>query len=113
VAVQRFGRWKANWQAHAPKAVACLEKDLDCLLAFFMQPKARWKKTCAPLAYPHHCDRASVSGGLPVLWRVRRRTDPMTCFTHERSADRILYAIFNHANQRWAQSPLKEFTQNY
>jgi transposase-like protein len=41
---------------------------------------------------------------------VRRRTNPMTCFVNEESADRILYAISYYVNQRWAQSLLKEFT---
>jgi len=101
VAVQRFRGWSRDWQALAPKAVACLERDLDSLLAFFMQPQAHWKKIRTTNAIERQ------------FREVRRRTDPMTCFANERSADRILYAIFNHANQRWAQSLLKEFTQKY
>jgi putative transposase len=30
-ALQRFRKWKGRWQRPAPKAVACLEQDLECL----------------------------------------------------------------------------------
>ena len=43
---------------------------------------------------------------------VRRRMDPMACFANEASADRILYAIFTYANDRWATSLLIEFADN-
>lgn len=97
---QRFRRWKARWQGEAPKAVACLAKDLDSLLAFFAQPKAHWKKI-------------RTTNVIERQFReVRRRTKPMTSFPHEESADRILYTIFTYANHRWAKSLLKEFTHN-
>jgi putative transposase len=100
-AIRRFRRWKAKWEPLAPKAVACLEKDLDSLLSFFSQPRPHWKKIRTTNAIERQ------------FREVRRRTNPMTCFANERSADRILYAIFRHANQRWAQSLLKEFTHKY
>ena len=100
-AIQRFRVWKATWELVAPKAVACLEKDLDSLLAFFSQPRAHWKKIRTTNAIERQ------------FREVRRRTNPMTSFPHEESADRIMYAIVNYANQRWAQSLLKEFTHNY
>ena len=99
-AVQWFRRWKANWEMVAPKAVACLEKDLDPLLAFFSHPRAHWKK----IRTTNMIERQ--------FREVRRRTNPMTSFPNEDSADRILYAITQYANQRWSQSLLKEFTQN-
>jgi transposase-like protein len=95
---QRFRAWEARWKEEAPQAVACLGKDLDALLPFFARPKAHWKRIRTTNAIERQ------------VREVRRRTDPMTCFAHERSADRILYAIFHYANQRWAESPLKEFT---
>ena len=100
-AQRRFRKWKADWQHAAPKAVACLEKDLDAMLSFFSRPKRHWKKIRTTNAIERQ------------FREVRRRTDPMTCFAHEQSANRILYAIFNYANQRWAKSLLKEFTQKY
>ena len=33
-AIRRFRDWKRRWQGQAPKAVACLERDLEALLAF-------------------------------------------------------------------------------
>jgi len=43
-AIRRFRHWKRRWQARAPKAVACLETDLEELLAFFDCPKLHWKR---------------------------------------------------------------------
>lgn len=100
-AIRRFHAWKAAWQAVAPKAVECLTKDIDALLTFFSQPSVYWRKIRTTNAIERQ------------FREVRRRTDPMTCFVHEDSADRILFAIFTHANQRWARSPLKEFTQKH
>ena len=98
-AIRRYRDWKARWRREAPKAVACLEKDLEELLTFFAQPPAHWKKIRTTNAIERQ------------FREVRRRTDPMTCFVHEASAARILYAIFSYANARWAKSLLKEFTQ--
>jgi len=100
-AIRRFRQWKAAWQTAAPKAVECLAKDIEALLAFFRQPPAHWRKIRTTNAIERQ------------FREVRRRTNPMTCFTNEDSADRILFAIFTHANQRWAKSPLKDFTQKY
>lgn len=99
-AIWRFRRWKKHWKQTAPKAVACLEKDLEAMLYFFTQPQAHWKKIRTTNAIERQ------------FREVRRRTDPMTCFAHEASAERILYAIFTYANARWANSLLKEFTQD-
>jgi len=99
-AIRRFRAWKERWEPQAPKAVACVEKDLDSLLRFFSQPCAHWKKIRTTNAIERQ------------FREVRRRTNPMTCFAHQQSADRILYAIFQHSNQRWAKSLLKEFTHN-
>ncbi len=100
-AIRRFRTWRAAWQTTAPKAVDCLAKDIDALLAFFRQPPAHWRKVRTTNAIERQ------------FREVRRRTNPMTCFANEDSADRILFAIFTHANQRWAKSPLKDFTQKY
>lgn len=99
-AIWRFRRWRKQWKLEAPKAVACLEKDLEQLLSFFAQPPAHWKKTRTTNAIERQ------------FREVRRRTNPMTCFANEASAERILYAIFTDTNARWAESLLKEFTQN-
>ena len=97
-ALRRYRAWQARWKREAAGAVACLRQDLDALLEFFSRPPTHWKKIRTTNAIERQ------------FREVRRRTDPMTCFAHERSADRILYGIFHYANQRWAESPLKEFT---
>lgn len=97
-AAQRFRAWRERWRRRAPKAVACLEKDLESLLAFYGVP-------------PAHRKKVRTTNAIERQFReVRRRTNPMTCFAHDASADRILYAIFSSANQRWAKSLLREFT---
>jgi transposase-like protein len=100
-AIWRFRAWKAKWEPLAPKAVRCLEKDLDSLVEFFSLPKA-------------HRKLMRTTNVIERQFReVRRRTNPMTCFAHDRSADRILYSIFNFAKRRWAGSLLKEFAHKY
>ncbi len=99
-AIRRFRHWKKRWQRAAPKAVACLQKDLEQLLTFFACPAAHWKKIRTTNAIERQ------------FREVRRRTDPMTCFVNAASAERILFAIFTYANTRWAKSLLKEFTQD-
>jgi putative transposase len=42
-AVARFRTWKGRWGCVAPKAVACVEQDLEELLAFYDCPAAHWK----------------------------------------------------------------------
>ena len=45
-----------------------------------------------------------------VFREVRRRTSPMSCFNHDQSIERIVYAVLNHLNEQWGKKPLKEFT---
>lgn len=99
-AIRRARAWRERWRSRAPKAVACLEKDLEALLTCYRVPIAHRKKV-------------RTTNVIERQFReVRRRTNPMTCFAHDASADRILYAIFTYANERWAKSLLKEFTHN-
>jgi hypothetical protein len=43
---------------------------------------------------------------------VRRRTRPMSSFTHPDSCDRIVLGVISHLNRSWELKPLKEFTQD-
>lgn len=43
-AEKAYGIWEKKWRAIAPKAVRCLEKDLDELLHFYSCPKEIWIK---------------------------------------------------------------------
>jgi transposase-like protein len=43
-AIKRYKEWKAKWEKRRPRAVRCLEKDLEQLLYFMEMSKAHWKK---------------------------------------------------------------------
>lgn len=97
-AIRVFRRWAGRWRAEAPGAVACLERDLDKLLAFFTCPAAHWRKVRTTNAIER------------TFREVRRRTRPMSCFTNEASCDRIIYAVIHHLNTTWERHPLAQFT---
>jgi transposase-like protein len=99
-AVARFRQWKRRWQPVAPKAVACLQEDLEELLAFFDCPKAHWKR----LRTTNVIERLFVE--------VRRRIRTMCAFTTRSSCERILFSVFERMNKHWSRHPLSAFTQN-
>lgn len=99
-AVQAYWRWARRWRPEAPKAVACLERDLDSLLSFLDCP-------------PEHRRLVRTTNAIQRCFReVRRRTRPMTCFNNNASCERITYAVFNHLNTTWRGKRLPAFTQN-
>lgn len=99
-AIQLFRKWKRRWQPQAPGAVACLEKDLEELLAFFDCPKPQWKR----LRTTNVIERLFVE--------VRRRIRTMCAFTTRSSCERILFSVFDRMNQHWTRHPLPAFTHN-
>ena len=99
-AIRRFREWKRRWQCVAPKAVACLEADLEALLAFFNCPKPHWKR----LRTTNVIERLFVE--------VRRRIRTMCAFTTHDSCQRILFSVFGRMNTHWSRHPLKAFTHN-
>ena len=99
-AEQAYGRWEKKWRPIAPKAVRCVEKDLEELLNFYSCPRKIWIK----VRTTNVIERA--------LREVRRRTRPMSCFNHDQSIERIVYAVLSRLNEQWGKKPLKEFTQN-
>lgn len=99
-AIRAFKRWSRVWKPIVPKAVNCLERDLEDMLRFYEMPSVLWVK----LRTSNIIER--------VFREVRRRTRTMSCFTNTRSVDRIIYAIFNRQNNLWREKPLKEITQN-
>lgn len=99
-AIRRFRNWKGRWQRVAPKAVACLESDLEELLAFLACPKAHWKR----LRTTNVIERLFVE--------VRRRIRTMCAFTTRSSCERILFSVFDRMNTHWSRHPLPAFTQN-
>jgi len=99
-AVRRYWAWARRWRLEAPKAVACLEQDLDGLLAFLACPQA-------------HRKAVRTTNAIERSFReVRRRTRPMTCFTNDASCERIIYAVVSHLNRNCEGRPLQQFTQN-
>jgi len=97
-ALQRFREWKRRWRTQAPKAVACLEANLEELLAFFETPRVHWKR----MRTTNVIERLFVE--------VRRRIRTMCAFTTRSSCERILYSVFDRMNTYWSQKPLKAFT---
>ena len=99
-ALRRFRLWKHRWQSQAPKAIACLEADLEELLAFFGCPQPLWKR----LRTTNVIERLFVE--------VRRRIRTMCAFTTRDSCERILFSVFDRMNQHWTRHPLPPFTHN-
>jgi len=93
-ALKRFQAWKEQWKLEAPKAVACLEEDLEAMLAFFDCPRGRWIK----VRTTNIIERAFVE--------VRRRIRTMCSFTTQSSCELILYSVFNRMNSNWEKRPL-------
>ena len=104
-AVRLFRLWKKHWYKLYPKAVNCIEKDLDELLSFLEIPMpTKYQKLIRK--------RIRTTNVIERAFReVRRRTRPMSCFTNQDSVNRIIYAIFTRLNTKWEDKPLVEFTQ--
>jgi putative transposase len=100
-AAKKFRAWRNKWTNLEPKAVACLEADIEELLEFFDVPEQfqRTMRTTNPIER--------------VFREVRRRTRTISCFTNRRSVDRMLYALLAYQNRQWdeAYRP-KQFTHN-
>lgn len=98
-AVKAYHEWVSGWRTIAPKAVQCIEKDLEELLNFYYCPKEIRVK----VRTTNVIERA--------FREVRRRTRPMSCFNNTQSIERIVYAVLSHLNDQWRIKTLKEFTQ--
>lgn len=99
-ATRAYWRFARKWRNIYPKAVHCIEKDLEELLAFYqIKGSGLWSKirTTNPI------ERA--------FREVRRRTRPMGVFVNNDSIERILFAVFNHLNNQWKLHPLKIYTK--
>jgi len=97
-AIKAFRAWKRGWTTRYPKAVACLEKDLEALLCCLDYPKYLRAKLRTTNAI-ERCFR-----------EVRRRTRPMSAFCNDASCERIVYALVAHMNHQWSHKPLPQFT---
>jgi putative transposase len=99
-AQRAFRLWAARWRRRRPRAVACVERDLEELVSFFSVPESHWRK----VRTTNVIERA--------FREVRRRTRPMSSFTNPASCDRIMFGVISHLNRSWESKPLKQFTQN-
>jgi putative transposase len=100
-ATQGYWRFCSRWREVYPKAVACLERDLDDLLTFFqIQQPMLWSR----LRTTNLIERA--------FREVRRRTKPMGVMANKDSLQRIVFAVFHHLNENWSLHPTPEFTHN-
>jgi putative transposase len=99
-AIQAYWAWARRWRGEAPRAVACLERDMEALLSFLACP-------------PQHQRIVRTTNAIERCFReVRRRTRPMSCFNNAASCERIIYAVFSHLNRSWKGHPLPQFTHN-
>ena len=94
---QRYRSWSEKWKESVPKAVECVEKDIDDLLSFLGEP--------LELASKLHTTNAIER----AFREVRRRTNPMSSFNNDASCERIIYAVFSYQNQKWQDNPLPGF----
>jgi putative transposase len=96
---ERFHHWATHWRELAPKAVVCLETDMDELVNFLNCPK-------------EHRRKIRTTNAIERAFReVRRRTRPMSCFQNSASVDRIIYGVISYLNNKWKDKPLYQFTQ--
>jgi len=94
-----YAQLALKWKKAYPKALTCLEKDLDELLSFFQIKNSKlWSR----LRTTNLIERS--------FREVRRRTTPMGVMANTQSLQRIVFAVFHHLNTNWSQSPIKEFT---
>ena len=104
-AVAAFKNLRKGWHNLSPKAVECLERDMDELLSFLTIPiKEQFRVFIRRQIRTTNIIERSFR-------EVRRRTRPMGCFTNYDSVSRIIYAIFNRLNSKWQEKPLEQFTQ--
>jgi len=96
-AVRKFREWKLGWEAVIPKAVRCIERDLDRLVSCFDFPKEHWKK----IRTTNVIERC--------LREIRRRAYANGCFAHTESCERTIYAVVVHMNRKWMEKVLKGF----
>jgi len=95
---KRFGE---RWGKIYPKAVACLQRDLEDLLHSFLFSDPAWRsatRTTNPIERSFR--------------EVKRRTRPMGVFSDRASMERILYAVFAYENLNAGTGAPLLLTQN-
>jgi transposase-like protein len=94
-------RWARSWIDIYPKAVKCLQDNLDDLL------------TCFQFDDPDFRKAIRTTNAIERRFReVRRRTRPMGVFSNRTSVERILYAVLMYENINQGVYPVFVLTQN-
>lgn len=97
-ALTLINRWMKQWRPVYPKAVRCLEKDLDRLLLYL---------SCDP----EHHQAIRTSNHIERQFKeYRRRMRPMEIIPNQQAADRTLYALTMIRNEKLGEYPMT-FTQ--
>jgi len=96
-ALQRCRQWAGKWRKLEPKAVACLEEDIEELLVHMRVLRKE----------PELWEKVRTTNVIERQFReLRKRTRPMCTFANGESCGRIVCALFQKANkrsdQRWA-----------
>ena len=93
-------RWTRSWIDKYPKAVKCLQNDLEELL------------TCFQFEDPDFRKAIRTTNAIERRFReVRRKTRPMGVFSNRTSIERILYAVFMYENINQGVYPVFVLTQ--
>lgn len=87
-------KWCRRWRKEYPKAVACLERDLDRLLLYL---------DCDP---EHHKAIRTSNHIERQFKEYRRRMRNMELLPNQPSADRVLYALTQIRNEKLREYPM-------
>lgn len=86
--------WSRKWRDQYPKAVRCLERDMDRLLHYL---------TCDP---EHHKAIRTSNHIERQFKEYRRRMKPMEMIPNQSAADRTLYALTMIRNEKLREYPM-------
>ena len=92
-----FQAFKERWSKEAPKAVECIEKDIEELLSFYKLPFRHW----ILIRSTNVIERA--------FKEFRRRVKIMETFPTEESCQRIMFALAKMLNESWMTKPISDF----
>jgi transposase-like protein len=93
-------RWTRSWMEKYPKAVKCLQNDIEDLFVCFQFDEPEFRKTIR------------TTNTIERRFReVRRRTRPMGVFSDRTSVERILYAVLMYENINQGVYPVFGLTQ--
>ncbi|TLY28971.1 MAG: IS256 family transposase [Ignavibacteria bacterium] len=92
-----FQAFKERWSKEAPKAVACIEGNINELLSFYKLPFRHWKL----IRSTNVIERA--------FKEFRRRVKIMETFPTEESCQRIMFSLAKMLNETWMTKPISSF----